>query len=90
MLVNRLEPDAGLPARFLNNAPDVLSGWHPTRPLFEKMLKFGGFDNIIPLTDVNVNFPNVPLKNITNSAYYKATKARSVSPYSSRTKYIPR
>ena len=29
MLVNRLEPDVGLLARFLQSAPDVLSGWHP-------------------------------------------------------------
>lgn len=55
VLVNRCTPGC-LPAGHV--PPDViLSGWHPTRPLFERMLRWAGFGNVVALSDPKLNFP---------------------------------
>lgn len=89
-MFNRLEPEVGLPERFFEKYSEPLSGWHPTRPMFERMLAFAGFGEIVPLTDSAVNFPNLPIKGVTNSAYYRATKKREIDPIASRYEYLPR
>jgi predicted RNA methylase len=89
-MFNRLEPEVGLPVRVFSNYTEPLSGWHPTRSIFERMLEFGGFGDIVALTDPTVDFPNLPLKGVTNSAYYRATKKREIDPIKSRYQYLPR
>lgn len=89
-MYNRLEPEVGLPKSFWANYHDPLSGWHPTRPMFERMLQFGGFTDIIALTDESVDFPDKPFPGVTNSAYYRATKQREIDPIASRYQYLPR
>jgi SAM-dependent methyltransferase len=87
-LVNRRNFDL-MPKDFWSD-DIVLSGWHPTRPLLERMLVWAGFDNVIALTDPTVNFPLKPMKGLTNSAYYRATKVRATDPEASRRVYYPR
>lgn len=89
-IVNRMDESTGMPKGFWKNYPDPLSGWHPTRPMFERMLEFGGFGDIVPLTNPKINFPDKPLPGVTNSSYYRATKVRSINPYESRLQYLPR
>tara|TARA_R110000851_G_scaffold307758_1_gene466451 strand:+ start:561 stop:1301 length:741 start_codon:yes stop_codon:yes gene_type:complete len=88
-MYNRLDPSV-LPAKFWENYKEPISGWHPTRPLFERMMQFAGFTNVIALTDETVSFPKKPLEGITNSAYYRATKDRESDPETSRRQYYPR
>lgn len=87
-LVNRR--DEGMMPKGFWSDDIVLSGWHPTRPLLERMIRWSGFDNVTALTDPSVNFPNKPLKGLTNSAYYRATKVKTVDPEASRKVYYPR
>ena len=67
----------------------ILTGWRPTRPLFERMLQWAGFTDIRALTDPTYNFPQEP-SGLTNSAYYKATQAKSTYPGINRQLYYPR
>lgn len=90
LMMNRFDPDAGLPERFLKAATQPLSGWHSTRPMFTRMLEFAGFVDVRPLTDPSVNFPNAPLPGVTNSAYFRATRDRTIDPVASRYEYLPR
>ncbi len=89
-VVNRM--DSSMPFRpdFWDAYEEPLSGWHPTHPMFVRMLQFAGFDNVTPLTDPAVNFPEKPLPGVTNSAYYRATKQLTVDPIASRFRYHPR
>jgi SAM-dependent methyltransferase len=50
-----------------------MTGWHPTRPMLVRMLRQAGYTDIIATTDPAINFPNKPIKKVTNSAYYRAT-----------------
>jgi SAM-dependent methyltransferase len=89
-MFNRMDPSISMPAGFWDNYAEPLSGWHPTRPMLERMLKYAGFDDVTPLTDSGINFPrHGPLK-LTNSAYYRARKVRTVDPVESRKTYHPR
>lgn len=88
VLQNRLDIKS-LPVGFWS-ADIVLSGWHPTHPLLERMLMWAGFGNITALTDPSVNFPQKPLQGVTNSAYYRATKFKATDPNESRRVYYPR
>jgi len=67
----------------------VLTGWHPTRPLFEKMLQWSGGGEIISLTDKPYNFPN-KMKGATNSAYYRVEYSSSTNPELSKGVFYPR
>jgi 2-polyprenyl-3-methyl-5-hydroxy-6-metoxy-1,4-benzoquinol methylase len=67
-LFNRVNP--GIMREDFFDEKTVLTGWHPTRPLFEKMLEWSGFSNIQSLTEKEYNFPHKQ-KGCTNSAYYK-------------------
>lgn len=67
----------------------ILTGWHPTRPLLERMLEWAGFGEISALTDEHFNFPHKP-EGLTNSAYYRATKKTSIDPLEEMKKFYPR
>jgi 2-polyprenyl-3-methyl-5-hydroxy-6-metoxy-1,4-benzoquinol methylase len=86
-LYNRRHPGV-LPDGFL---PDEtpLTGWHPTRPLFKKMLNWAGFTDVVSLTDKEYNFPNKQ-KGLTNSAYFRATQEFQVDPDLAQREYYPR
>ena len=90
IMVNRMDNSVPVPAGFWKTYPDPLSGWHPTRPMFERMLAYAGFTDVKPLTDPTVQYPHKPLPGITNSAYYHARYGRAVDPIASRYKYLPR
>ena len=70
----------------------ILTGWHPTHALFERMIRWAGFDNVVSLTDPTISLSNMPRswRSLTNSAYFKATKARMIDPDASRRVYYPR
>jgi SAM-dependent methyltransferase len=89
-MVNRMDPSVPVPTNFWSTYPDPLSGWHPTRPMFERMLRHAGFEDVVPLTDPSINYPAKPLPGVTNSAYYQAKRMRSVDPVTSRYLYLPR
>ncbi len=67
----------------------ILTGWHPTRPLLEKMLHWAGFINISSLTDKEYNFPS-KMHGATNSSYYMAELATSKDPKTMLTEFYPR
>ncbi|MGK2954752.1 MAG: class I SAM-dependent methyltransferase [Solirubrobacterales bacterium] len=67
----------------------VLTGWHPTRPLLERMLKWAGFIEVESLTKEPFDFPRKP-PGATNSAYYKARLSNPVDPETLRTVFYPR
>lgn len=75
-----------LPAKFFKDSMP-LTGWHPTRPLFERMLRWAGFDDIISLT--GENFPNKQV-GLTNSAYYRARCVGPIDPEGEARTYYPR
>lgn len=87
-LVNRRDPSVLVPG-FLDEGI-ILTGWHPTRPLFERMLVWAGFGEVECLTDRSVNFPKKPLPNLTNSAYYRAKKVASTDLARVRRQFYPR
>ncbi|MDH5719789.1 MAG: hypothetical protein OEZ13_04115 [Spirochaetia bacterium] len=74
---------------FWEKHTDALSGWHPTRKLFIAMLQSAGYTNIQALTDDKINFPKKP-EGLTNSAYYKAVKQKSINANESRKIFYPR
>lgn len=85
-----------LPAGFFDNLPKhvfgdeiILTGWHPTHALLERMIRWAGFENVTALSDRKINAPETPT-GWTNSAYYRATKMRTVDPIESRKQYYPR
>lgn len=87
-LVNRLDPSIRFPANFFNETI-VLSGWHPTRPLLERMLKWAGFENIVSLTEIPYTFPDKQA-GLTNSAYYRCQRNKSVNPNVAMKEFYPR
>jgi SAM-dependent methyltransferase len=89
-IMNRMDKSIGMPGKFWDNYKEPLSGWHPTRAMFERMMVFGGFTDVVAITDPTINFPNKPFPGVTNSSYYRATKDRSIDPYFSRIEYLPR
>lgn len=90
VMVNRMDPSVPVPPKFWDTYQDALSGWHPTRTMFEKMLNYAGYADVQPLTDPKINYPNKPYSGVTNSSYYRATWTRSVDPIASRYTYLPR
>lgn len=86
-LYNRAQPGI-LPK---NHLPDdvVLTGWHPTRPLLERMLAWAGFEDIVSLTRKRLDFPR-KLPGTTNSAYYRAKLLRPVNPNDVLRVFYPR
>lgn len=90
VMVNRMDPSVPVPKGFWSTYKDALSGWHPTRPMFERMLMYAGYGDVQALTDPKVNYPDKPLDGVTNSSYYSAMKQRSVAPIDSRYVYLPR
>lgn len=69
--------------------PLLLTGWHPTRPLLKLMMEWGGFTDIQSLTDESFDFPSKPVKGLTNTAYYRARKARTVDPFKAYREFYP-
>ena len=86
-MFNRAQPGI-LPRGHLSD-DIVLTGWHPTRPLLERMLAWAGFQNIVSLTAERFDFPRKP-EGATNSAYYRAELDRSVDPDDARRIFYPR
>lgn len=86
-LMNRRD-ESVLPASFLNPSI-VLTGWHPTRPLLERMLKWAGFDDVCSLTVDAHCFPNKQ-KGLTNSAYYRCRRVGIVDPGLAMAEFYPR
>ncbi len=84
-LYNRRHPGI-LPKGFLHDEV-VLSGWHPTRALFERMLAWAGFADITSLTtgDFKQQKPG-----LTNSAYYRARCVTPKDPEAEKRVYYPR
>lgn len=72
---------------FYDNTELALSGWHPTRALFARMLEASGFGDIQSLT--SEDFPKVA-KGVTNSAYFRARLIRSVDVDTEMMRYYPR
>lgn len=71
-------------------APETrLTGWHPTRPLLERMLEWAGFTEITDLTDRRYDFPQKP-RGATNSAYYRARLESPVDPEALKPVFYPR
>lgn len=85
-LYNRAQPGM-LPAGWLGDS--VLSGWHPTRPLLERMLEWAGFGNVQSLTTERYDFPRKPT-GATNSAYYRAEHQSAVDPDHELRRFRPR
>lgn len=86
-LVNRASPGI-LKTGLLGNEV-LLSGWHPTRPLIERMLAWAGFGEITSLTSKPFVFPEKQ-KGLTNSAYYRAKKISSCPPDIMMKEFYPR
>lgn len=86
-LVNRSNPGI-LPRGFLGD-DIVLTGWHPTRPLFEAMLRWAGFTDVRSLTDKPYDFP-FKMQGLTNSGYYRATYGAIRDPELEKLTYYPR
>lgn len=89
-MINRMDASVPVPKDFWAKYTDPLSGWHPTRPMFERMLKYAGFDDVVPITDPTINYPKKPFDRITNSSYYRARRVKAVDPVASRYVYLPR
>jgi hypothetical protein len=90
-MYNRKDPEIIKIPNFWDKHNDSISGWHPTRNLFEAMLVSAGYTNIQPLTDTKYNFPKKP-EGLTNSAYYRAIKDKQepVDPIEARKVFYPR
>lgn len=86
-MLNRAEKGL-LPLLAQKARSDRPSGWHMTHSMLRRMMEWAGFTDITPLGDTNINFPNKPSKRITNSAYYRAKKLRSVDPTAVRKVFI--
>ena len=67
----------------------VLHGWHPTRPLLKAAMASAGFTDIVSLTDETVDFPEMPVKGLTNSAYYRARRGQPVDPFKVFRRFYP-
>ena len=89
-MINRMDSSVPVPENFWANYTDPLSGWHPTRPMFERMLRYAGFDDVVATTNPAINYPDKPYRGVTNSSYYRATRKRTVDPIASRYVYLPR
>ena len=87
-LVNRVDPQIKFPAGFFSDST-VLTGWHPTRPLLERMLRWAGFDQIESLTDKPYVFPEKQV-GLTNSGYFKARRVRTIDPFVAMAEFYPR
>ena len=87
-LVNRRSPGVMKPG-YLRPQDGVLSGWHPTRPLFERMLEWAGYERPISLTDEPYNFPHKGA-GLTNTAYYRAEHVERRDPLAARFDFYPR
>ena len=85
-MFNRMHPGI-MREDFYNKTDLVLSGWHPTRTLFARMLLASGFDCIEGLT--TEDFPKVT-KGVTNSAYFKARLMNPVNVDVEMMRYHPR
>lgn len=65
VICNRVNP--GIMKVGFSSDDIVLTGLHPTRPLFEKMLEWSGFSNIQSLTEEDYDFPR-KMQGTTNSS----------------------
>lgn len=59
----------------------LLTGWRMTRPLLKRMMEWGGFTDIESLTPENYDFPDKPIRGLTNTAYYRARILKPVDPF---------
>ena len=67
----------------------VLSGWHPTRQLFKKMLEWAGFTDVVSLTDQEYNFPKRQ-EGLTNSSYFRARQVERIDLEKVKREFYPR
>lgn len=86
-LFNRRDPKVLPPGHIPQDV--ILSGWHPTRPLFQKMLEWAGFGDIKSLTETEYNFPNKQ-SGLTNSSYFRARHKKKVDLEAVRREFYPR
>src|SRR5690606_26654896 len=77
ILVNRRQP--GVLRKGHLKSDVILTGWHPTRRLLERMLLWAGFDEVTSLTKKEYNFPNKQF-GTTNSSYYRAVCVAPKNP----------
>jgi tRNA (mo5U34)-methyltransferase len=87
-MYNRIDSSIPFPANFFD-ASTVLTGWHPTRPLLERMLQSAGFADIASLTNELYVFPKKQ-PGLTNSAYYRCKRIGIVDPYKEMARFYPR
>ena len=88
IMINRMDEEVLKKKIIETNNKCILSGWHITRNLFNKMLQTSGFNNIKLLTKP-CDFPEKSKKFLTNSAYYIAEKNKNLD-VSENFKYYPR
>ncbi len=88
LMMNRVEPSIKFPANFFDPST-TLTGWHPTRSLLEKMLRWANFDQIQSLTKEPYVFPQKQA-GLTNSAYFKARRVGVVDPLIAMNEFYPR
>ena len=87
-MFNRVDSSIPFPPNFFDSST-ILTGWHPTRPLLERMLRWAGFSEIESLTDKPFVFPKKPT-GLTNSAYYRCKRTSAVDPASAMKQFYPR
>jgi hypothetical protein len=87
VLENRASPGV-LPADYLK-PETLLTGWHPTRPLLERMMQSAGFVDVTNLTAERYDYPNRSA-GATNSSYYRARLIEPVDPEVLKRVYLPR
>jgi hypothetical protein len=87
-MVNRVDSSIPFPSGFFD-VKTILTGWHPTRPLLEKMLNWAGFNEVESLTSESFVFPKKQT-GLTNSAYYKCKRVGSVNPADAMKQFYPR
>lgn len=87
-LFNRRDPSIRFAPDFFKPSI-ILTGWHPTRPLLERMLQWAGFAEVLSLTAVPYSFPNKQ-PGLTNSAYYRCRRIGVVDPQIAMTEFYPR
>lgn len=88
IMINRMDEQVLKKKILETNNKSILSGWHITNNLFNKMLQTSGFNNIKLLTKP-CDFPEKPNKFLTNSAYYIAEKNKNLD-VSENFRYYPR
>lgn len=87
-MVNRRSPSLGrIPKK---DDGRVLTGWHPTRPMMERLLNLCGFVDVREFPQPDQPKPDRPAPGLTNSAYYIARRDRPVDSRDIFEEFCPR